>query len=139
MLVRELMTPNPAVCAKETGIRVVAELMVRHDCGAIPVCDEENRVIGIITDRDITCRCIARGLDPDTLNVADCMTRPVAAVEEDASLARCLSVMESNRVRRAVVVDFEGRCVGMVSQADVALKAPLQETGEVVKEVSRAR
>src|SRR5687768_11839838 len=82
MLVKDVMTPDPACCISETALQEVAQLMVDHDCGEIPVVDskETNRPIGVITDRDIVCRAVAQGLNPLDLTVADCMTTPCVTV-----------------------------------------------------------
>lgn len=138
MLVRDIMSSNPATCDPSMSVHEISKLMVDHDCGAIPVCDPSDgkRVVGIVTDRDIVCRIVASGKDPRKMVAADCMSQPVATVQETASMEECCRVLEGNQVRRAVVIDREGRCSGMVSQADIARRAPLQETGEVVKVVS---
>ena len=138
MLVRDIMTPGPATAAPDALIGDVARLMVANNCGAIPICDPDSgSVVGIVTDRDITCRLVAKGIDPGGRRASECMTSPVVTVSPETTLDECCTAMEANRVRRAVVVDNAGRCVGMVAQADIALHAPIQETGGVVKEVSR--
>jgi CBS domain-containing protein len=137
MQVSQIMTPNPRTCTPDSSITDVAGLMVECDCGAIPVC-EDGKVVGIVTDRDITCRLAAKSLDPSKFKARDCMTSPVLTAPEHATLTECFKAMEQRKIRRIVVVDREGRCVGMVSQADIARNAPLQETGEVVKVVSKA-
>jgi CBS domain-containing protein len=138
MLVKDIMTPEPATCLAGDTLEAVARLMVERDCGAIPVVDEKGHVQGVVTDRDITCRIVAAGRNPLELSAGDCMSHPVATIYAESSLEDCFKVMEQNKVRRAVVIDNSGLCCGMVAQADIALHAPIQETGEVVKEVSKA-
>jgi CBS domain-containing protein len=136
-LAKEIMTPAPQCCSGETLLNEVANLMVEADCGEIPVVDASNRLIGVITDRDIVCRVVAKGKNPSAVTAAECMTEPVVVVKEDTALADVLSVMEENQIRRVPVVDESGRCCGIISQADIALCAPEPETGELVREVSK--
>ena len=136
--VKDLMTPNPACCTPDTSLREVAEMFVEHDCGAIPVIDsrDSGKPIGIITDRDIACRAVAKGKNALELTARDCMSSPSVTVREESSLDDCVQAMEDNRVRRVIVVDELGRCCGIVSQADVALRAGKKATAEILKEVS---
>jgi CBS domain-containing protein len=138
MDVKDIMTADPACCISETGLLEVAQMMIDHDCGEIPVIEsKENRLpIGVITDRDIVCRSVARGLNPLDLTVADCMSKPCVTVTPDMSLADCSRIMEENQIRRVPVVDAGGSCCGIVALADIALHAKQSVAGEVVKEVS---
>jgi CBS domain-containing protein len=136
-LAREIMTAAPQCCTAETTLNEVANLMVEADCGEIPVVDASNRLIGVITDRDIVCRVVAKGKNPSAVTAAECMTEPVVVVNEDTSLDDVISVMEENQIRRVPVVDATGCCCGIISQADVALTADKTETGEMVREVSK--
>jgi CBS domain-containing protein len=140
MKVKDIMTRNPAVCHPDTGLKEVAQMMVDFDCGAIPVIHDEvdSRPIGIITDRDIVCRVIARGQDPFSVAVQECMTSPVETVSMETELEDALRLMESRKIRRMVVVDEKGSCCGILAQADVAQYAPQRETATVVKNVSRS-
>ena len=92
--------------------------------------------IGVITDRDIVCRTVARGLNPLDLVVADCMTTPCVTVTPDLSLGECAWLMEDKKIRRLPVVDADGSCCGIVALADIALRGKIGVTTEVVKEVS---
>jgi CBS domain-containing protein len=138
MQVKELMTRNPACCTPETSLQKVAEMMVECNCGEIPVVDSltSMRPIGAITDRDITCRTIAKGLNPLHLTAADCMTTPCVTISHDASIDDCCRLMEQNRIRRVPVVDESGRCCGIVSQADLANTMD-RVAGEVLRQVSQ--
>lgn len=138
MRVKDIMTTNPACCTPDTSLREVAEIFVDHDCGAVPVVEslDDMKPIGIVTDRDIACRAIAKGKNALELKARDCMSSPSVTAREEASLKDCIEAMETNRVRRVVVVDEFGRCCGIVSQADIALHAGTKATAEVVKEVS---
>ena len=139
MKIKEIMTASPACCTPETSLREVAAMFVDHDCGAIPVVDnvDTRRPIGIVTDRDIACRAIAKGLNALELTARDCMSSPTVTVKEDASLDEAIQLMEDNKVRRLPVVDERGRCIGVVAQADIALSAGKGKTAEVVREISQ--
>jgi CBS domain-containing protein len=138
MKVKDVMTADPACCTSETTLQDVAQMMVECDCGEIPVTkDEKTKVpIGVITDRDIVCRTVALGLNPLDLTVADCMSKPCVTVTPDMSLEECSRILEENKIRRVPVVDADGSCCGIVSLADIALRAGKGVAAEVVKEVS---
>ena len=139
MKIKEIMTKSPACCTPETSLREVAAMFVDNDCGAVPVVDSVNtrRPIGMVTDRDIACRAVAKGLNALELTARDCMSSPSVTVPEDASLDEAIQLMEDNRVRRLPVVDERGRCIGVIAQADIALSAGRGKTAEVVREISR--
>jgi CBS domain-containing protein len=138
MQVKKVMTADPACCVSETGLQEVAQMMIDHDCGEIPVVEnrETKLPIGVITDRDIVCRSVARGLNPLDLTVADCMSRPCVTVTPEMSVEECSRILEENKIRRVPVVDADGSCCGIVALADIALHARKGVTAEVVKEVS---
>lgn len=139
MNVGQIMTKDPACCTPETGLQEVAQMMVDNDCGCIPVVDnaESKMPVGMITDRDITCRVVAKGQNPLDLTAGDAMTSTVISVTEDTSIEECCNVMEQSQVRRIAVVDQNGACCGIVAQADVATNAGARQTAEVVQEVSK--
>ncbi|MBI4395542.1 MAG: CBS domain-containing protein [Elusimicrobia bacterium] len=139
MHVRNIMTENPACCTPETNLQEVASLMVEYDCGAIPVVNdlEAKKPVGIVTDRDIVCRVLAEGTDPQTKTAGDCMTRLVMTVQQDTLVDDCCARMEESRIRRVPVVDDRGACCGIVSLADVARHAPKQQTLRLLREISQ--
>lgn len=134
---REIMTPTPQCCSRETPVNDVANLMVEADCGEIPVVDADNRLIGVVTDRDIVCRAVAKGKNPSAMTAGDIMTEPVVCVTKDTQLPEIVAVMEEHQIRRVPVVDDEGRVIGIIAQADVAMSAREREVGELVREVSK--
>ena len=136
MRVRDIMSTNVACCSPETSLPEVARMMVDNDCGEIPVVNASRAPIGVITDRDITCRAVAEGKNPLSMEAGDCMTSPCVTVMPDATLEECIRKLEDNQIRRVPVVDETGSCCGMVSQADIALHASKGDTAEVVKKVS---
>jgi len=117
MQVKDVMTADPACCISETTLQEVAQMMVENDCGEIPVVEssETQLPIGVITDRDIVCRAVARGLNPLDLTVGDCMSKPCVTVMPDMSVEECSRIMEENKIRRVPVVDADGSCCGIVA------------------------
>jgi CBS domain-containing protein len=139
MNVAEIMTKDPACCTPDTSLQEVAKMMVDSDCGCIPVVDREDSKmpVGMITDRDITCRVVAKGQNPLDLTAKDAMTTTVVSVTPETSVEECCNLMEESQIRRVAVVDENGACCGIVAQADVANNASDSKTAEVVQEVSK--
>lgn len=137
--VKDLMTKNPAVCVRDTGLQEVAKMMVDCDCGEIPVVNtvDEKKVVGVVTDRDIVCRTVAKGINPLDCAAQDCMSENVCCVQEDASLDEVMDLMEKNKIRRIPVVDQDGLCCGIISQADIARNRQQTRASKVVEEISR--
>lgn len=136
MQVRDLMTEGPVGCSPSNSILDVAKLMAKHDCGMIPVLDGAGKPIGVLTDRDIVCRVIARSMATDTV-VREVMSGPAVTVTPDTMIDACCRLMEANQVRRLPVVDDDGCCCGMVTQADIALHTSDEMAADVVRDVSR--
>lgn len=141
MKVKSIMTVDPVACLPDTNLGEVGRLMVENDCGEIPVVETNggSKPVGVITDRDIVCRTVARQINPLELRAKDCMTTPVLAISEDSSVDDCCGLMEKHQVRRALVVDGAGALCGIVSQADIARHMAGRKTAEVVREVSQPR
>lgn len=139
MQVSELMTKTPATVRRDTPLQEAAQRMKDHDCGALPVVEGEDdgRPVGVVTDRDITVRVVAAGKNPQELTVKDAMTESTVTLRQGDTDEEAEQLMEEHQIRRLIVVDDNDRCVGIVSQADLALREPEEETGEVVKEVSK--
>ncbi|HEX7030009.1 MAG TPA: CBS domain-containing protein [Gammaproteobacteria bacterium] len=139
MRIQDIMTADPACCTPDMRLQDVARLMLDNDCGEIPVVDnaESMHLVGVVTDRDITVRGVAEGKDPAGTTVADVMSSDVVSAKMDSSVEECVELMEENQIRRIPIVDAQGRCCGIVAQADIALRGDNRETGEVVRDVSR--
>ena len=133
--VEDLMTSHPAYCRENTPLAEVARLMVDHDCGCIPVLDDDDHPIGVVTDRDIACRVVARDLDPRAQVARDCMSEDCVTVARTASTRECCDLLEEHQIRRAIVVEDDGTCCGIVAQADVARRNEVL-AGELVARVS---
>lgn len=140
MYVGEIMTKDVAVCSSHTNIKDCANLMVENDCGEIPVVEGEGsqKLVGVITDRDITCRVVAKGLDPSVVEVKDYMTKNIYTVKEKDDLERCYQLMSENQVRRLPVIDDSMNCIGIISQAHAARHSSEQKAGELAKDLSRS-
>jgi CBS domain-containing protein len=139
MKAKELMTTDPACCTPESTVREAARLMREHDCGCIPVVEgDSKRLVGVLTDRDITCRCVAEGGNADT-RVREIMSTDPQSCHPGDDVAAVEQIMMQARVRRVPVVDAQGNCVGMIAQADIALHdkaANDSEIGRVVERIS---
>jgi CBS domain-containing protein len=138
MFVRELMTASPTCCTPETKLDVVARMMFDNDCGEIPVVDG-TKLVGVITDRDITLRAVAPGLKPHLIPARDVMTKAVHTVSADAGLEDALQMMEARRVRRLPVTDDGGRVVGILSQTDLATRITPSQLAELVQVLSNRK
>ena len=134
--VRDVMSERPRSVTADTTVLEVAEVMDQEDIGSVPVV-EGDRLAGIVTDRDITVRAVAKGKDPRGMPVREITTREVVTVSPDEDLSEALKLMASYQVRRIPVVDDEERLVGVVAQADVALEAKEKAVGEMVESISK--
>jgi len=140
MKARELMTAQPACCTPNETVADAARLMKEHDCGCIPVVEdkESERLVGVITDRDIACRCTAEDKGPDT-KVSEVMSRDPKCCGPDDEVDGVERLMAEAQVRRVPVVDERGCCVGIIAQADLALNqraASESEVGRIVERIS---
>lgn len=140
MKARELMTPNPQVCTSDDRIVDAARMMRDYDIGSLPVVENtgQNRLIGIVTDRDLVVGPLADELF--TATVGDAMTPNPLTVRVSDDVSAVERVMKEAQVRRIPVVDDTGSIVGMIAQADLALDdsaASDREVGKVVEEISR--
>lgn len=134
--VRDVMTRSPETVSPGDTLQHVAQLMLENDCGAIPVVDED-KVVGIITDRDIVMRVLAKGRNPLELKVSEAMTTGVACAREDDSIDRVMELMSRHQVRRIPVVDEGDRVIGIVAQADLATEVQdEQKVARTVEEIS---
>ena len=145
----ELMTENPECVTPDTSLVEVARKMRELNVGIIPVVEsmENRRLKGVITDRDITVRAVAAGKDGNT-KVADCMTADVDTVNKNDQVSEVLNLMSREKVRRVPVTDREGRLVGIIAQADLAVdfagddsrrESMVEDTIEQISEPGRPR
>jgi CBS domain-containing protein len=134
----EVMTQRPRVVTPQMSVREAARLMDEEDVGSLPVVDEAERLIGIVTDRDVAVRVVGRGLNPEATMVGDVASHDVAALTPDHDLDEALRLMAREQVRRVPIVVRENLLVGMLAQADVAQAGKEKIAGEVVEAISRA-
>ena len=134
--VRDAMTENPRAIGASASVVEAARLMRDEHIGSLPITDDEE-LVGMITDRDITTRVVAEAADPKMTSVGDVVSRDLISVEPDEDLEEAVQLMASHQVRRLPVVE-NGRLVGIVAQADVALnlRENEQRTGELVEAIS---
>jgi CBS domain-containing protein len=136
MKVREAMTRDVRLVRPQQTIREAAHLMAELDIGALPV-EENDRLVGMITDRDIAVRAVAEGKGPDT-PVSDAMTRDIKYVFEDQSIEEVTRNMSEQRIRRVPVLNRDKRLVGILSLGDLAIDESAQdEAGEALGGISR--
>jgi CBS domain-containing protein len=141
--IREIMTQNPKTCMDNHTVDCTLQIMKNENCGLVPVVDEDRKILGVVTDRDIAM-CLLE--HPDTplnrLRVADCQcyqdqVDQVITLKPDEDIQRAVTLMEKYQVRRLPVVDNENRVIGIVAQADIARKdRNREEVAEMLGRVS---
>ena len=134
--VRDAMTENPRSIGVSASVIEAARLMREEHIGSLPITDDE-KLVGMITDRDITTRVVAEAADPNTRSVGDVYSGNLVSVEPDKDLEEAVQLMARHQVRRLPVVE-NGRLVGIVAQADIALnlRENEQRTGELIEAIS---
>jgi CBS domain-containing protein len=136
----EVMTKNPVCCLPNDTVIKAAELMKSENIGSIPVIENEQtqKLVGIVTDRDLALKIIAEGRDARSTKVESVMTRKVVTCRADHDLQKALDAMAEHQLRRIPIVDNDNKVVGIIAQADVATRADQPEkTAEMVKEISQ--
>jgi len=139
MKVREAMTPNPVCCVPTDTIQRAARILRDEDVGALPVVADQQslQLIGMITDRDICCSAVADGHDPKNTTIEQYISAEIVTCRDGENLDQCERAMQQHQIRRIPVVDGEGRCIGIVSQADLALKDKPEKVSKTVAEISK--
>jgi CBS domain-containing protein len=132
--IRDVMTEDPRAIGKSASVVEAARLMREQDIGSLPITDDE-KLVGMITDRDITTRVVAEAADPKITSVEDVYSRDLISIEPDKDLEEALGLMARHQVRRLPVVEND-RLVGIVAQADIALRENETKTGELVEAIS---
>jgi CBS domain-containing protein len=135
MKIREAMTPDVRLASPDQSIREAADMMADCDAGALPV-GEGDRLVGVITDRDIVVRAVARGKSLDT-PVRDIVSKEVLYCFDDEETEHVAMNMGGNKVRRLPVLNRSKRLVGIVSIGDIARSAPAAAAGQAVASISR--
>lgn len=123
MLIQETMTQNPVTVRSDASVLTAARVMRDHGFGSLPVI-EKDRLVGLVTDRDLVLRCVAEDLDTSTTEVASVMSKQLLFIRNDQTVADALEIMSLHQVRRLPVIDRNDRLVGIVSLGHLA------ETGD---------
>jgi CBS domain-containing protein len=139
MKIREAMSPNPICCLPTDSAQRVARTMCDHNVGSIPVVlDQDSRkLVGMITDRDLCCSVIADGLDPKSVTIEKLMTLNPVTCREGENVENCERLMQEHQIRRMPIVDAEDHVIGIVAQADLALKDKPERVSKTVAEISK--
>jgi len=123
MKVKEVMTTNVKHCRIGTNLATAAKIMWEEDCGAVPITDERDRVVGVITDRDICIAAATRGRTEGEIPVQDVISKALYSCAPGDDVRAALETMKTRKVRRLPVVDQSGRLAGIVSIHDIALQS----------------
>jgi len=132
---RDLMTPDVECVNEDETLLAAAKKMKELDVGALPICGNDDRLKGMLTDRDIVVKCVAEGKDPDSVRAGEFGQGKPVTIGADDSAEETLRTMSKYQVRRLPVIDGH-RMVGIVAQADVARELPYEVVGRVLAEVS---
>jgi CBS domain-containing protein len=136
MLVQEAMTPHAEWVTPDISLKDAAQRMRDKDIGCLPV-GEENRLVGMLTDRDIACRAVAQGLDVSTTKVADVMTKGITWCFDDESVDNVVERMEEKQIHHIPVLSREKQMIGILSMSDLALRSPQTLLAKVSRLASR--
>jgi CBS domain-containing protein len=135
---RDIMTPDCECIGESDTVLDAAERLAELDVGAMPICGQDNRLKGMVTDRDIVVKVIAQGKDPASTPMSELATQEeVVTIGADDPVEEILRTMTTHKVRRLPVIDGH-ECVGIVSQADVATNLDEADVGELVESISAA-
>jgi CBS domain-containing protein len=136
--IREAMHKGCECVGENQTLLDAAKRMEERDIGALPICGADDRLKGMLTDRDIVVKALARGKDPATTRCGEFAQGNMVWIRADASLEDALSLMREQAVKRMPVVDENKRLCGIVTEADIATHAPEQKTGEFVEAIASA-
>ena len=134
--VRDLMTRNPCSIDADKSVTHAAKMLRDEDVGLAPIV-EGDRLVGTVTDRDITIRVVAEGKDPESTKVKEIASINLVTVDPRQDLDEALKLMAKHQVRRLPVIEAGGRLVGVVAQADIARGGDEKQTGRVVEQISQ--
>ncbi|MEV7635578.1 CBS domain-containing protein [Pseudarthrobacter enclensis] len=133
--VREFMTTDARCIRENESLVEAARLMRDLDCGALPICGDDGRLKGMITDRDIVLKCVAAGRNPGDMMARDLASGTPHWVDADANVDAAIDMMEQHQVRRLPVI-ADHKLVGIISQGDIARNYSEQRVGEMVEHIS---
>lgn len=133
---RDLMTPEPTCVKEGQALAEAARIMRDLDVGALPICGDDDRLKGMLTDRDIVVKCISEGGDPKTVTAGELAEGKPVTIGADDDLREALRLMQEHQIRRLPVIDGH-RLVGIIAQADVALALSTEQVAVTVEEISQ--
>lgn len=137
MKVKDIMTHDPHVISPGETISQAAKLMKELNVGSLPVCDG-TRLVGMITDRDITTRSTAEGSNPLSIQVSEVMTPKVRFCFEDQDISEAAKLMQDEQIRRLPVLDRQKQMVGIISLGDLSVDADMDKlSGKTLEEISK--
>jgi CBS domain-containing protein len=137
MQVKDIMSKNVECISPHKTLEEAAFEMCDLNIGSLPVCGDNDRLAGIITDRDIVVRAVAKGLDPRTVKVSEAMTKGIAYCFEDQNIGEAAMLMEEKQIRRLAVLNDSKRLVGIISLGDIAVETGDERlAGEALERVS---
>ncbi len=133
---KEIMHPGAECVTEHQTLAEAARIMKERDVGALPICGENQKLLGILTDRDIVLKCVAEGHDPNRVTAGEVAQGRPMVVEADEDAEQVLRVMEQYRVRRLPVINHpDHKLVGMISEADIARGMPQERVAEFVSAI----
>jgi len=135
-IIKDVMTSNPCSIDAEKSVAYAAKMMREEDVGLAPIV-EGDKLIGMLTDRDIAIRVVAEDRNPEQVKVADVASKQVVTIDPQQDLDEALRIMAEHQVRRLPVVEEDGKLVGVVAQADIAREGDDMQTGKLVEEISK--
>lgn len=138
MQASDIMTRNPRCCLASQSLKDAARIMLEENVGEVPVVDRQDKLIGIITDRDIVIRCVAEGGHPETSRVETYMTAPVRWLREDATLEQVANLMMNEAIRRIPITGSDNKVCGVIALADLERTDARSLKAEVLRQVSNA-
>jgi len=131
----DIMNKNVEWLTEKDSVRKAAKVMAEAGIGFLPICDAEQRVIGVVTDRDLTTRVLAKKLDPDTTSAALVMSSPALTFLESAEVSEAEALMATERKARLVIIDAEEKLTGVLDLADVVESAPGRQSLQTVRAI----
>ena len=134
--IRDVMTSNPCTIDADKDVAYAAKMLRDENVGIAPIV-EGDQLVGVLTDRDIAIKVVAEGKDPQTTKARDVASRDIVTVDPQQDLDEALRLMAQHQIRRVPVVEEDGKIIGIVAQADIALASDDAKTGELVEQISK--
>jgi len=139
MKIREVMSRDPVCCVLGDSAQTVGKILCDRNIGSMPVVvDHQSRkIVGMITDRDLCCSVIAKGMNPKTTQIGKLIVSAPVTCRDGENIETCERLMQEHQIRRIPIVDAQERVIGIVAQADLALKDTPERVSKTVAEISK--